>query len=213
MSEQEKPQVGNPQEEPQEQPQAGTAEEEQPQVGTDEAVAQEEPQLDPEQLKAELRRARKEAAKYRTRLRELEQAEKERRRAEMSELERLKEDLTEAQARLAELELELTQTKLRQAVVSEAARLGFADPDDAWQLLDVAAIEVDDDGRPANVSKLLRKLAAQKPYLLRSGQPREGGQRGEGKPSPEELRRQLFGGGGGSIWEGGGYVITTKGGE
>jgi len=180
VADQEKPQVGNPREEPQEeQPQVGAAtEEEQPQAGTDEAAAQEEPQLDPEQLLAELRRARKEAAKYRTRLRELEQAEKERKRAEMSELERLQEDLTEAQARLAELELELTQTKLRQAVVSEAARLGFADPDDAWQLLDVAAIEVDDDGKPTNVGKLLRKLAAQKPYLLRSGQPREGGQRG-----------------------------------
>ncbi len=180
-----------------------------PQVG-DEDEAQED--LDPKKLLSELRRARKEAAKYRTRLRELERLEEERRRAEMTELERLKEDLERAQAETAALREELTVLRIRSAITSVAGKLGFADPNDAWRLIDMADIEFDEDGNPTNIMELLKTLAAQKPYLLRS-RPVQMGPAGEGKPSPEKLREELFGGRGGSIWDGGGVFITSKGGE
>jgi hypothetical protein len=50
--------------------------------------------------------------------------------------------------------------------VAEAARLGFADPDDAMRLLDRATLEFEDDGSPRNVGTQLAALAKSKPYLL-----------------------------------------------
>lgn len=192
-----------PQEEPQEgRPEGQEPEGEEPETG--------EAELDPQVLLAELRRARREAAKYRAKLREFEQREEERRRAEMSEVERLKEDYAAVQARALELETQLQELRIRQAVVTEAARLGFADPEDAWHLVDLSIIDVDEEGRITGVREALRKLAAQKPYLLRGRGMPGAGEPGRQRPSPEELRRQLFGGGGASIWEGGGYIISGK---
>lgn len=85
--------------------------------------------------------------------------------AELSESEKL-------QRRVAELETERDaqataqrEQAIRMAAVTAAARLGFADPEDAYALLDREAIEIDDAGTPKNVGKLLTDLLKAKPYL------------------------------------------------
>jgi len=74
--------------------------------------------------------------------------------------------------RVAELETERDvhataqrEQAIRMAAVTAAARLGFADPEDAFALLDREAIEFDDAGTPKNVSRLLTDLLKAKPYL------------------------------------------------
>jgi len=74
--------------------------------------------------------------------------------------------------RVAELETERDvhataqrEQAIRMAAVTAAARLGFADPEDAFALLDREAIEFDDAGTPKNVSRLLTDLLTAKPYL------------------------------------------------
>lgn len=115
------------------------------------------------------RKARREAEKkLKAAERELtryQEAEEATRQAQLTETEKL-------QARIAELEQEkLESTKASQerttrlAVVTEASRLGFADPTDAYGLLDQAALDHDEDGAPTNVKALLEELLTSKPYL------------------------------------------------
>ncbi len=73
---------------------------------------------------------------------------KERKEAEMSELQK-------AQARAAELEKQLAASAEAQKVIAmqadvtaKAAKLGIVDPDAAFKLLDKGAIEYGDDGKP-----------------------------------------------------------------
>lgn len=59
---------------------------------------------------------------------------------------------------------------LRDVTDSKGAiiRPAFIDPSDAYALLDLAALEYDDDGRPVNVDTLLADLAKAKPHLLKA---------------------------------------------
>jgi hypothetical protein len=126
-------------------------------------------------LQRELAEARREAAKHRTDLRKLTDA-------QLSETERL-------QRRVAELEAEREQVLAREkdravrlAPLEAAAKLGFRDPDLAVRLLDPTAVELKDDGTPRNVERLLAEVLARSPYLGRPGAAADfgGGQRGTG---------------------------------
>jgi cell wall-associated NlpC family hydrolase len=99
--------------------------------------------------------------------------------------------LTEAERRdkrLAALELERSDwererqdMQTREAVTVTALRLGYADPADAYSLINRSAIEFDDTGKPRNVDKLLTDLIAAKPYLAGASRPGgsfDGGPRG-----------------------------------
>ncbi len=81
---------------------------------------------------AYVQKLREEAAKYRKKLRELEQTLKEKEEAELSEQERLQRRLAEAEARLAELERERQERTLQYEVKLRAAAMGIVDPDAAW---------------------------------------------------------------------------------
>ena len=78
-------------------------------------------------------------------------------------------------------------------------RAAFRDPADAYQMISPSAIEFDDDGRPANIDKLLAALATQKPYLLIESQPATVGvpdtpkATSNGALSEEEKRKQSAG--------------------
>ena len=96
--------------------------------------------LDQAALAAELKKVRKEAASYRTKLRKAEEDDEARKKAEMSETERLKAELQEAQAKAEESGKHATETMLRMSVVAAAAKAGFNDPSDAWGMIDRAAI-------------------------------------------------------------------------
>ena len=124
-------------------------------------------QLDADALAKELKAARKEAAAYRTKLRQAEEDAETRKRAEMTELERLKADLeVERQARTKAEEQRQRQIA-RTQVIAAAARLGFNDPEDAIRMLDQSTLEVDDAGNIDGLDDALGKLLKQKPYLAR----------------------------------------------
>ncbi len=94
---------------------------------------------------------------------------KERKEAEMSELQK-------AQARAAELEKQLAASAEAQKVIAmqadvtaKAAKLGIVDPDAAFKLLDKGAIEYGDDGKPKNTEALLVEMLKERPYLAGGG--------------------------------------------
>ncbi|MDQ3540695.1 MAG: hypothetical protein M3440_08420 [Chloroflexota bacterium] len=56
---------------------------------------------------------------------------------------------------------------LRYEIRDAARDLAFADPDDAFHLIDRNAIEFNDDGEPTNVPSLVKALAEKKPHLVK----------------------------------------------
>jgi hypothetical protein len=152
-------------------------------------------------LQRENAELRKEQAANRRKLQDFEKAQQAAQQASMSDLEK-------AQARVAELEREREvsarqqqEQSLRVVTVSTAARLGFADPEDAFRLLDPALVEYGTDGAATNVGKLLDELLKAKPYLA-AAQARPdygGGNRGRvtltldeiKKMTPEEAARRM----------------------
>ncbi len=70
---------------------------------------------------------------------------------------------------------------LRYEIRDAARDLAFADPDDAFHLIDRDAIEFNDDGEPTNVAALVKALADKKPHLVK--------QDGDGRRGTPEMRR------------------------
>ena len=148
----------------------------QPQVGASESPAQvAEAGIDPAALQRELAEARREAAKYRTDLRKLTDA-------QLSESERLQRRVTELEQERQEAQARDRDRAIRLSALEAAARLGFRDPDLAVRLIDPSAVEVRDDGTPRNVERLLSEVLARSPYLARPGASADfgGGNRGAG---------------------------------
>lgn len=163
-------------------------------------------------LLKEVKTLRKEAASWRTKLRAAEEAEEQRKRSEMTELEKLKADLdAERQARAA-AETQRQQQLLRTQVISAAAKAGFNDPEDAVRLLDPATLEIDDKGQIGGLERELKALLAAKPYLAtKTGtiSPTNPAGGAQGLSTEDRLKRiygmggksDIFGGqGGGVFW-------------
>lgn len=170
--------------------------------------------IDAEKLMAELKKTRREAAKYRTQLRKLEEAEAERQREEMSELERLKSDL-EAEKSAREQALATARAQaIRSAVVSAASKAGFADPADAVNFIDADALTIGDDGGVEGVDEAIKALAEQKPYLIKSNPAVQPGATNPAGASlgvsEKELRAEMYGGGNSAVWDGGVKVFKEK---
>lgn len=85
---------------------------------------------------------------------------------QLKEQERWKELAEQREAELATLRTNMRSATINNAVVAEAAKLGFADPSDAMRMLDASSLSVAEDGSVAGVSDLLKALADSKPYLL-----------------------------------------------
>lgn len=133
-----------------------------------------EPQaLDADGIKAELARARKEAAKYRTELRQFQDAEEARKRAAMSATEKLQADYEALQAKIVKAEADRRTAMIRAAVTTAASNAGFVDVEDAMRLLPTEEIELDGD-TARGVDDLVANLVANKPYLVKR----------QGAPSP-----------------------------
>lgn len=129
-------------------------------------------------LKAERdarREAEKQAAETSARIKALETR-------DLPEAERDKRELAELRERVKAQETRERHLVLRSAVTTQAARLGFADPVDAFRLLDTDDIEFGKDGEPKDVDKRLADLLRAKPYLAsaaaRPTGSADGGQRG-----------------------------------
>ena len=170
-------------------------------------------QLDAEALAKELKAVRKEAAAYRTKLRQAEEDAEARKRAEMTELERIKADLEAERKARQEADQRRQQQAIRTQVVTAAARMNFADPEDALRMLDQSALEVDDAGNIDGLDAALTALAKAKPYLIKSTtgtisptNPAGGPQR----TTQDQLRQEMFGPKNTKLFEGGGVFWSQE---
>ncbi|MGW7350951.1 phage scaffolding protein [Streptomyces sp. NPDC054784] len=139
-----------------------------------------DPWADPGAARREIEKLRTEAAKYRTRNKELEPlatAAKEAEEAQKTEAERLSGQLTDAQKRA-----EQAQQRAVRAEVKALAANSFADPDDAHAFLDLAAyVDSDGDVDGAAIERDLAGLLERKPHL---GKPDPGPRR----PAPDRTQ-------------------------
>lgn len=118
----------------------------------------------------------KEAKKAVVRLKELEDAEVKRQEAAMTEAEKLKKRAADAEKAAADAQLEVKTVRLKSSITNMAAQLGFHDPEDAYSLIDKAAVTVADDGKVEGAKEALGVLAKAKPYMLKGS--------GGGGPGP-----------------------------
>jgi hypothetical protein len=132
--------------------------------------------LDATALQAELAKARKDAASYRTKLRKLEEDEEARKREAMSELDRLKADYETLKQRMADAGASRKDALIRAAVTAAASKAGLADVEDAMRLGALDSVTREGD-KVSGAEDVVAALVASKPYLVA----------GEGKrpaPSP-----------------------------
>ena len=94
-------------------------------------------------------------------------------------------ELGNKEAELSTLASTLQDERIRHAVAITASGLHFRDPQDAFQMIDLATIETDDDGAVQGVKEALAVLAKAKPYLL---EPED--DTGAGLGSPPSGRRR-----------------------
>lgn len=163
------------------------AEAESTEESTDEAqeAASEEKPFDAAQAAAKIRKANSEAQNLRKRLKELEPKAAELQRikdAEKSDTERLTDQLTAANERIAKTRLRLVKSQ-----VQGLAAATFADPEDAVTALDLGSY-IDDEGEidEAAIETDLADLLARKPHWARpqQTQPQEGARR----PAPDRTQ-------------------------
>lgn len=111
---------------------------------------------------------RAEAAKWRLQLRETEAKLSELQKAQMTDIEKAQTVAKEAEAKARELETNLQKERFRNAVLSKATRAKFADPEDAYRMIDPETVKIDDDGTPntQSLEGALNRLIKDKPYLL-----------------------------------------------
>ncbi len=135
------------------------------------------------------RTAAKEAKKLAKKVAEYEAEADKQQKAKMTEGEKLKSELSVAQAALEKLQKEMAETRRKTAIVTTATRLGFADPSDAYGLLNLSELEIDETtGEPTNAEALLKVLLTKKPYLKGKTQ-----QNGDGNQSRHDLKKKQQG--------------------
>ena len=142
--------------------------------------------------------------------------------SQLSETEKLTRKLAELEAAKSQAEARARETLIRSAVISEAAKLGFNDPEDAYHLINVSTLSITDDGTVSGVTEAVKVLAEQRKYLIKSTNPAlasfnpAGAGAGVGETDAQK-RARIYGGGGsmfdaGRAAERGGGVIVPKGG-
>jgi len=172
--------------------------------------------LDAEALQAELAKVRREAAKYRVQLREVQTADEQRKRDEMTELEKARADLDKAKAQAAEAQAQAKRQVITNRALVEAQKLNIrADAlDIVVGLLDFDALEVSEDGAVSDLVEAIQEIVKAKPFLVQettagriSPTNPANGRRAETR---EQRLNRLFSGGGHKIFDidgpGGGAV-------
>lgn len=74
--------------------------------------------------------------------------------------------LADAQAENARLAQQRTETLIRAEVIAKAQAAGWRDPNDAYRMVDLSTVKVQEDGSVAGVAEQLAALTTAKPYLL-----------------------------------------------
>lgn len=137
----------------------------------------------------EEREARKKAERD---LAALVKANAERDKAGMSELERAQAEAKAATQANAELTARLQANAIRTAAYEAASELGFRSPEVAYRLLNHSELELNAEGEPKNVKRLLTELLQKEPYLGKAaGVDYGGGNRGGTPPSTPGMNELL----------------------
>lgn len=146
---------------------------------------------------SELKQARKDAAAYRTRLREIEAKLAAHEQAAMTETEKRDARLAELEKLATERDQQLRDVTLKSAVSRQARALSIIDDDAAYALLDRAAIQYDADGNPQNLPTLMAALVKAKPWLVQPTSTTSAANPSKENPADREaeIRRVLFGNG------------------
>lgn len=153
-----------------------------------------------------LARERKKYVDYdelKTKLTALEQAEEERKKAAMSEQERLQTEKDAAEKKALEAEesaqkvLTSANQRLIKAEFKALAREAGVRADaleDAFKLAELTTVSVDDDGNVEGVSDVITALVAAKPYLAEptKKEPRNIGGGNNPDPKPDKTKEQLL---------------------
>ena len=115
--------------------------------------------------------------------------------ANKSELQKLADDKARLEQELAARDRDVTEREVKVKVTSAAAKLNIVDPDAAYLLLDLASIDAEDS---QGVTKALKALVKEKPYLIRGSAPPTPGVGGppvKGKKSIDQQYAEMLKGG------------------
>jgi hypothetical protein len=144
---------------------------------------------DPKAAYAEIQKLRAEQKENRL---ALEEADRKKRDDEQADLEKKAEWEKLAQSRADELDnlkAEAEQMKaarrddaVKMAIANEAAKAGFADPNDAYNLADLSVVEVNDGNDVSGADQAIKALIAAKPYLVGKRAPAPATDGGTGNP-------------------------------
>lgn len=116
--------------------------------------------------------------------------------ANATELERAQQRAEQAEQRAAQIETEAKETRLRAAIIAEAAKPDrrVVDPEAVIALIDRASLDLDDAGVPTNIADAMDSLLEKRPYLVAQdggdgGNPDQGArQGGKNQLGPEALK-------------------------
>lgn len=154
--------------------------EQNPQAGEGQAQGEGEAQRQPtpdevsaelEKVRKELQRVNRESAARRKRLEELEAAEQQRQQAQLTDLDRAKQEAEGWRKRFEELSGNLTALRRQTAFYEAADGLGLAFANaqarkDAYALADFSAVDVAEDGTVTGVEAVIKALQQTRPYLF-----------------------------------------------
>jgi len=99
-------------------------------------------------------------------LAKLKEAEEKRKQAEMTDLQKAQADKKAADERAVKLTQDLETERIKNAVLAEASKANFADPQDAYAMIDRTELEIDKDGKVSGVVEAIKALVKAKPYLV-----------------------------------------------
>lgn len=120
-------------------------------------------------LLSALQKERKNASKVKPlekSLKDLQDADDTRKKQALTKEEQLESRAVTAEGRASTSESELRKLRLQTAVEREAVKLKFADPQDAYRLIDLTDLTIEDDGKVTGAAEALKVLVETKPYLV-----------------------------------------------
>lgn len=156
-----------------------------PATGDDGAASSDDDGKVDEQTKA----LRKEAAKYRTELRDAQKKLEALERERMTDAEKAQADAAKATEAANTVTTKAQNALGRAALIAAATEARFHDPAIAADLL-AGKLDFDDDFEPVNAADLVKTLAAERPTLVNVGGPGAGGAPGAATPGGQPKQHQ-----------------------
>lgn len=129
-----------------------------------------------EKISGSLTEANNEAAKRRKALKKFEDeetkrktADEEKRKSELTEAEKLKQDKADLAAKLEKQEADFKAERIKNAVELAATKMKFHKPEQAYRLAELKDVDIE-DGKIVGVEAALKELAKESPHLINTEQ-------------------------------------------